>query len=243
MASSDLDRSKDSRERVHGHIASLWTKLVQIEVKVFSKQPHSSRPMLAKVENDRIIHGHFYFPEDSGYELMILPPDAAVVWNVDPATLVLKGKKCFASSYNAMQVVVAIIQMFSAILTLYRTRGDQLRRYGLAAFGLTVIQYLIVTVVNAIGRLMTPEYPTLYLVYSPEMRNAIEEGAFFDGVVGRIEEHPASAGKKFELESIGYQNVAVEFGPPSATDGDEDIDVIITTARGDRTLRPQLRRV
>lgn len=44
-------------------------------------------------------------------------------------------------SYNLVRVLASIIQLVFAVSTLYRTRGDQIERYGYAAFGLTVMPY------------------------------------------------------------------------------------------------------
>jgi hypothetical protein len=88
-------------------------------------------------------------------------------------------------------------------ITLYRARGDQvgehglydineltplqLERYGYAAFGLTVIPYVTMSLVNLIAHLATPHYSAMYLVHSPEMDEAIERGGIFEGAVGRAE--------------------------------------------------------
>ena len=70
---------------------------------------------------------------------------------------------------------------------LYRARGGQISCYGYAAFGLTVIPYLIMSLLNSFADAVTPSYPTCYLVRSEEMDEAERrEGCYFDGVVGRL---------------------------------------------------------
>ncbi|KAK5651194.1 hypothetical protein OQA88_12742 [Cercophora sp. LCS_1] len=54
----------------------------------------------------------------------------------------------------------------SAGITLYRSRGDQLERYGFTAFGLTVIPYLVMSVVNFFAHFAVPRYNALYIVQS-----------------------------------------------------------------------------
>lgn len=76
-----------------------------------------------------------------------------------------------SSSHNVPQVVVALVQVVYAAITLYRTKGDQLNHYGYAAFGLTVLPYLVMSIVNLLGNLATPTYPTLYLVDSHELQD------------------------------------------------------------------------
>jgi hypothetical protein len=91
-----------------------------------------------------------------------------------------------SSSHNIPQVIIAIVQVVYAAVTLYRSRGDQLSRYGYAAFGLTVLPYLLMSIVNLLGNLITPSYPTLFLVDSREHREFCNVGACVDSVVGRI---------------------------------------------------------
>jgi hypothetical protein len=96
-------------------------------------------------------------------------------------------KLVLSSSYSITQVMVAITQVLYASYTLYGTSGDQLNQYGYAAFGLTVIPYIIMSCMNLLGNLLTPNYPTLYLVSSPELVEAKSRpDAQIDGVVGKV---------------------------------------------------------
>ena len=93
-----------------------------------------------------------------------------------------------SSNSNIPKALIAIFQSIYASVTLYKTRGDQIERYGFAAFGLTVVPYLIMTLVNLIGNVITPEYPKAYLVHSAIMDEAKQcSGARFEGIVGTIE--------------------------------------------------------
>lgn len=85
-----------------------------------------------------------------------------------------------------MQSLIAIFQAGSAGLTLYRSRGDQIQRYGYSAFGLTVVPYLVMSVLNLISQMATADYPSLYMVHSPEMDEARRHGGVFDGVIGSL---------------------------------------------------------
>lgn len=68
--------------------------------------------------------------------------------------------------------MVAIFQLLYTSYTLYKARSDQLTRYGYADFGLTVTPYIIMSFLNLLGNLSTPEYPTLYLVGPAELEEA-----------------------------------------------------------------------
>ena len=108
-------------------------------------------------------------PED--YYLVILPRDA----KFEPLPPGKKMKLC--SNYNVVKILIALAQVVYAITTLYRAKGDQITRFGYAAFGLTVIPYLFMSIMNLIGNLMRPDYPTMYLVESQDMVDAVANQA------------------------------------------------------------------
>jgi len=59
--------------------------------------------------------------------------------------------------------------------------------YGYAAFGLTVIPYAIMSIINLTANILTPEYPTLFMVQSDAMHELQQEQyGDFDGTVGTI---------------------------------------------------------
>jgi len=80
------------------------------------------------------------------------------------------------------------VQLLFAVATLYRTRGDQINQFGYAAFGLTVIQYGLMSLINLLGNLMCPQYPTMYLVQSSTLMDAQHDGAVIEGIVGVLDE-------------------------------------------------------
>ena len=90
------------------------------------------------------------------------------------------------SSYSFAKAAIAIFQTVYASFTLYRTRGDQLRRYGYAAFGLTVAPYVVMSVLNLICALVTPDYDHVYMIESPLMDQARSKGGDFKGAVGSL---------------------------------------------------------
>lgn len=93
-----------------------------------------------------------------------------------------------SSNLNISKALIAIFQLAYASVTLYRTKGDQIERYGYAAFGLTVIPYLIMSFVNLAGNVLTPNYPKKFLVHSKIMDEAKQyPGTIFEGVVGTVE--------------------------------------------------------
>jgi hypothetical protein len=95
-------------------------------------------------------------------------------------------RPAIGASYSIPKAVFAISQLTYAILTLYQTRRNQIDTFGFSAFGLTVFPYALMSLVNLIGNIATPDYHALYLVASDVMDEAIRRGARFDGVVGRL---------------------------------------------------------
>ena len=70
-----------------------------------------------------------------------------------------------ARSYSFVQGIAAIAQIFFASKELYDARGDQIGRYGYAAFGLTVIPYLWMSFLNLLAAIIRPQYSHKYLLH------------------------------------------------------------------------------
>ena len=51
---------------------------------------------------------------------------------------------------------------------------------------MTVLPYMVMSMVNLIGNIFTPTYPRLYLVRSPEMEETESRGGVFHGCIGRV---------------------------------------------------------
>jgi len=123
------------------------------------------------------IHGAY----SSEKKIRVVPP------NVKVATRLRTAQKVQLSTSNSLlKSAIAIVQLMFACFTLYRTRGGQVENYGYAAFGFTVIPYAIMSVINLTANLLTPEYPTLFMVHSDAMDLATEQQNEFDGMVGTI---------------------------------------------------------
>lgn len=91
------------------------------------------------------------------------------------------------SNYNVLKIIVALAQTLYAVTTLYDTQGDQLERFGYAAFGLTVTPYLFMSTLNLMGNLIRPDYPAMYLVRSRDMDELARTcPQSIDGTVGSL---------------------------------------------------------
>ena len=107
----------------------------------------------------------------------------------------MRQEPMIPNSYSFLQSFIGFAQGLWAIITIYQARGDQIQQYGYAAFGLTVVPYAFMSVVNALAALLTPQYATLFLIRTPAMTEAEQRGKAFFEAAYEVEllEVPASA--------------------------------------------------
>ena len=184
--------------------------------------------------NGRNIHGLCCLPP--GYRLAIIPSESAVLeLNDDKNSELQTARSSIATSiesgssvnsdiswsYSFTKGLLAIIQALYACATLYETRGDQIERYGYAAFGLTVAPYLVMSIINLIGTVLTPDYSTVFMVESKIMEEARQrKGAFFGGAVGKLAPNRPSTRSFNGTFKVDDQNQTVL----ETTDGSENAE-------------------
>ncbi|PQE23466.1 pogo transposable element protein [Rutstroemia sp. NJR-2017a BBW] len=104
--------------------------------------------------DDVQLHGLCQLPP--GYTLCFVPPHMSVRPRRNP-----NGEQTssltISSHFSALQVLWSITQTGIGSYTLYKSRGSQLDIYGYAAFGLTVIPYVIASVINLLASLRKKE--------------------------------------------------------------------------------------
>ena len=106
-----------------------------------------------------------------------------------------------ASTHDIPRILFSLIQTVSGGYSLYKARGSQIDRYGFAAFGLTVLPYMIVSIMNFIASLLSAEYETVYMVHSTMMDEMVSRGGLVDGVVGSLQENT-------DMESSRYNGTS-----------------------------------
>ncbi|KAF2469420.1 uncharacterized protein BDR25DRAFT_356652 [Lindgomyces ingoldianus] len=98
------------------------------------------------------------------------------------------GSSQLSSYHSVSKGVIAIFQLIFASYTFVRTKGDQLDRYGYAAYGLTVAPYLIMSFINLVSAIFSPDYSHVYLVSSEAMEEARRRAdGHFEGVIWIID--------------------------------------------------------
>ncbi|KAH7061930.1 hypothetical protein BKA63DRAFT_366591, partial [Paraphoma chrysanthemicola] len=137
------------------------------------------------------IHGTYYLSK--GYAFAIVPRNACFSGNVSIPT---QGKGStpdansdISSSYSVAKAIASLIQILDALSILILRKRYTLERWGYASFQLTVVPYLVMTLVNFTSNALTADYACLYMVESEFMREARNSGSRFEGTVAALEEY------------------------------------------------------
>lgn len=69
-----------------------------------------------------------------------------------------------ACSHSLLKAFAAILQICYGSFELYTSRVKQFRKYGFAAYSLTVVPYILMSFVNLIASICRPTYPFVYQV-------------------------------------------------------------------------------
>jgi hypothetical protein len=163
-------------------------------------------PFFSKIIDIRLanVHGTFRVPQ--GYEFAYIPCDVVArhanrfyypteLEGQAPRTPNLTiheadavaASASISSNYDISKSLIAIAQTIFGAITLYEAGNSQLDRYGYAAYGLTVVPFLIMSLVNLASQIATADYPAMYMIQSPVMDEARRRGGVFDGAVGTLE--------------------------------------------------------
>lgn len=134
-----------------------------------------------------------------GYEYSIVPPNAALnpTSRDDSRGYVPRGHEIIQSSHSFGSPLIAVFQIIYAVVALYQSRGYQIQQYGYAAFGFTVLPYLVMSFINFLANLATPNYESLYLVRTEIMDEAIKRGGRFPDTVGDLPSDPVAVDDAF----------------------------------------------
>jgi hypothetical protein len=119
-----------------------------------------------------------------GYSLAYVPQDMEVRPRFSTPC---QHNPKISSSINIPRILFSLCQTIAGVISLYHTKGAQITKWGYAAYGLTVIPYVFISIVNLLGSLVSSEYDTVVLVHSGVMDEMIQRGGFVEGVVGTAE--------------------------------------------------------
>jgi len=92
-----------------------------------------------------------------------------------------------AKSQSYLKMATSVVQLVLSSITLYRSRGSQLDRYGYAAFGLSVLPYTFMSLVNFIYVGVVGEYPALTMLQTETLQEANRRvGGKISGEIGTL---------------------------------------------------------
>ena len=146
-----------------------------------------------------------------------------------------------SSSFNLVKGVAALVQLLYTSFTLYHTNGGQLKRYGFAAPGLTVLPYAVMSGLNLLANLVTPSYSTLYLVRSKVMEEAERRtGSRFHYVVGKVADEPGTDDDDWSEITGSFQDDDKVFyvAPSAGEDKDKKIEITESDADSQKIYVP-----
>lgn len=97
----------------------------------------------------------------AGCDLIIVPKSFTV------AALPNPGPRPFRLAYNfsVLKNVAGLIQVVNGSLGLYHASERQFAKFGYAAYSLTVIPYILMSLINLLASLCEPQYPSMFLVH------------------------------------------------------------------------------
>lgn len=96
----------------------------------------------------------------SSWCLRIVPKSFTVVALIGPPAVPLQ----LSCNYKFLTASAGIIQVLSGSMAIYHASERQIPDFGYAAYSLTVVPYIIMSVVNLVGSMCQPQYPAIFLV-------------------------------------------------------------------------------
>jgi hypothetical protein len=159
--------------------------------------------------NAREVHGKCVLPP--GHALALLPRTFPILRCSKESVKASEDHSVnreldgISMSYSFSKGVIAVFQIIYASTTLYQARGNQITRFGYAAFGLTVTPYILMSIINLLSSLLTPEFPSVYLVRDSVMDQVeARTDTVFERVVADLTIQPSLDIEVASLDSRDY---------------------------------------
>lgn len=92
--------------------------------------------------------------------LRIVPKSFTVVAPIGPPAVPLQ----LSCNYKFLTASAGIVQVLSGSMAIYHASERQIPYFGYAAYSLTVVPYVIMSLVNLVGSMCQPQYPAMFLV-------------------------------------------------------------------------------
>ena len=187
----------------------------------------SLKPTSGKRIDLRTVKLHGLCRLADGYSLSMVPEDVKVFprhKELRPRLVVALQNRDIRSTRDALgsgtkvstantipRILFSLMQTVSGVYALYRAQGRQIQKYGYTAYGLTVLPYMIVSVFNILGSLLTAEYELIYMTHSAVMDEMIQRGGVVDGVVGSLQPDDHENEDNIPFQSIEQSGETIQF--------------------------------
>ncbi|KDQ51952.1 hypothetical protein JAAARDRAFT_210755 [Jaapia argillacea MUCL 33604] len=126
------------------------------------------------------IHGAVILPK--GYDLAY--PYTNTIPEIFPFRSPRNTIAPLCHSQSWVKMAISVAQLVYSCVTIYRTRGDQLDRYGYAAFGLSVFPYTFMSLANFVCVGLAGEYSSVYVLRTAIAKEVEGRGGTISGAVG-----------------------------------------------------------
>ena len=122
--------------------------------------------------------------------------------------------------------MIALFQLYSVINYIITEKHEKKRINDYGAFQLTLIPYGLMSVVNILCGLVTPNYSAVYMVNSTIMEEARARGWTFDGTVGKLcESIEEGKGDCFGFLATFEENSGVGYSKDSETKAPLEVNI------------------
>lgn len=92
--------------------------------------------------------------------LRVVPKSFTVVALIGPPAVPLQ----LSCNYKFLTASAGIIQVLSGSMAVYHATERQIPYFGYAAYSLTVVPYILMSIINLVGSMCQPQYPAVFLV-------------------------------------------------------------------------------
>ncbi|KAF2094983.1 hypothetical protein NA57DRAFT_80148 [Rhizodiscina lignyota] len=175
FADSDLDKAARAGALCRVVRKDQWARS-ELETRLVDDYKPS---FIAKFRKSSIF-GRYHLPP--GYAFALVPRNARFERDGSFYPMNLSSQR------NVIKICVSIAQLTFATFTLYNSRGDQVKEFGYAAFGLTATMYAVMSLLNLFGNVMCPQYSSVFMVSTSVMDEAVQNQGFFDMIVARLDD-------------------------------------------------------
>lgn len=128
---------------------------------------HGQRPSWASSANSIVEDGNESNPQVK-YALVVVPENSIVAPLRDSSGSTPIKLSC---NYSIFKSIIAIIQIVYGGLGLYEASAREVPKFGYAAYSLTVIPYILMSLVNLLANICQPQYPTMFLVLNESVED------------------------------------------------------------------------